>query len=70
MYVSNWTFRPAPGKFAEIIETMLANVRQVPGLVNVDTDLRLDNPQLNIIFDRADYQFYVILFDLFDFICT
>ena len=38
--------------FAQITESMLANVRQVPGLVNVDTDLRLDNPQLNIVFDR------------------
>ena len=38
--------------FAEITQQMLARVRQVPGLVNVDTDLRLDNPQLNIVFDR------------------
>ena len=39
-------------EFAQITETMVTNVRQVPDLVNVDTDLRLDNPQLNIVFDR------------------
>ena len=39
-------------EFAGVTDTMLAQVRQVPGLVNVDSDLRLDNPQVNVMFDR------------------
>ncbi|MGE0825874.1 MAG: efflux RND transporter permease subunit [Candidatus Binatia bacterium] len=38
--------------FTQVTEAMLARVRQLPDLINVDSDLRLDNPQLNIAFDR------------------
>jgi multidrug efflux pump len=38
--------------FTQVTEAILARVRQLPDLINVDTDLRLDNPQLNIVFDR------------------
>jgi multidrug efflux pump len=33
-------------------EAILARARQISGLVNVDSDLRLDNPQLDLRFDR------------------
>jgi multidrug efflux pump len=33
-------------------EAILARLRQIPGLDNVDSDLRLDNPQLDLRFDR------------------
>lgn len=39
-------------EFATVTEALLQRVRQIPGLVNVDSDLRLDNPQINIEFDR------------------
>ena len=35
-----------------VTDRILARVRDVPGLINVDTDLKLDNPQLDIEFDR------------------
>lgn len=38
--------------FAEANGAILARLREVSGLVNVDSDLRLENPQLDIIFDR------------------
>jgi multidrug efflux pump len=38
--------------FTQVTEAILARTRQLPDLINVDTDLRLDNPQLNIVFDR------------------
>ncbi len=39
-------------EFAELNETLVAQLREVPGLVNVDSDLRLENPQIEILFDR------------------
>jgi multidrug efflux pump len=39
-------------EFAQETDAILARVRQIPGLINLDSDLRLDNPQLNIVFDR------------------
>ena len=39
-------------EFTQAINTMLERVRQLPSLINVDTDLRLDNPQLDMVFDR------------------
>src|SRR3954463_10992091 len=33
-------------------DTLLARARQVPGLVNVDSDLRVNKPQLTLSFDR------------------
>lgn len=38
--------------FTEVTDAILTRARQLPDLINVDTDLRLDNPQLNIVFDR------------------
>lgn len=40
------------GEFAEVAEAVLDRVRAVPGLANVDTDLRLDDPQLDVVFHR------------------
>ncbi len=39
-------------EFSEVMGAILARARQVPGLINVDSDLRLANPQLDIVFDR------------------
>ncbi len=39
-------------EFAGLIDRVEGRVRDVPGLVNVDTDLRIENPQLDILFDR------------------
>jgi multidrug efflux pump len=39
-------------EFAAVNEAVLAGMREVPGLVNVDSDLRLENPQVDIVFDR------------------
>ncbi len=39
-------------EFTQAINTMLDRVRGLPSLINVDSDLRLNNPQLDIIFDR------------------
>jgi multidrug efflux pump len=39
-------------EFRLATEAILARVRQIPGLDNVDSDLRLDNPQLDLRFDR------------------
>ena len=38
--------------FRLVTEAILARVRQIPGLVNVDSDLRVENPQLDLRFDR------------------
>ena len=38
--------------FRLAMEAILGRVRQIPGLVNVDSDLRLDNPQLDLRFNR------------------
>jgi multidrug efflux pump len=39
-------------EFTEVTDAILGRIRQLPELINIDTDLRLDNPQLNIVFDR------------------
>ncbi len=39
-------------EFAEVNGTILGRLREMPGLVNVDSDLRVENPQLDIFFDR------------------
>jgi multidrug efflux pump len=39
-------------ELAEVSEGLVARLRQLPGLVNVDSDLRLSNPQLDVAFDR------------------
>jgi multidrug efflux pump len=33
-------------------DTLLARARMIPGLLNVDSDLRVNKPQLNVSFDR------------------
>jgi multidrug efflux pump len=33
-------------------DTLLARARKVPGLINVDSDLRVNKPQLTVSFDR------------------
>jgi multidrug efflux pump len=37
---------------AKANDTLLARARQVPGLLNVDSDLRINKPQLTVSFDR------------------
>jgi multidrug efflux pump len=39
-------------EFVPLMERVAARARQVPGLVSVDTDLRVENPQLDVIFHR------------------
>ena len=39
-------------EFTQAINTMLDHVRGLRSLINVDGDLRLDNPQLDMVFDR------------------
>ena len=39
-------------EFAEVNQAIIGAMREVPGLVNVDSDLRLENPQVEILFDR------------------
>jgi multidrug efflux pump len=39
-------------ELAEVSDGMVARLRALPGLVNVDSDLRLSNPQLDVRFDR------------------
>jgi multidrug efflux pump len=34
------------------MDTFVTRARQIPGLVNIDTDLRVNKPQLTIHFDR------------------
>ncbi|MFN8648267.1 MAG: efflux RND transporter permease subunit [Gemmatimonadales bacterium] len=34
------------------VDTLLKRARQIPGLVNVDSDLRVNKPQLTVAFDR------------------
>ena len=38
--------------FSQAMNAILARARQLPFLINVDSDLRLSNPQLDIAFDR------------------
>jgi multidrug efflux pump len=39
-------------EFTRVTEAMLQRTQQIPELINIDSDLRLDNPQLKIVFDR------------------
>jgi len=39
-------------ELAPLVQAILERAREVPGLVNVDTDLRVDNPELRVRFDR------------------
>jgi multidrug efflux pump len=39
-------------EFSAINQSILGSMRELPDLVNVDSDLRLENPQLDIRFDR------------------
>jgi multidrug efflux pump len=39
-------------ELAEVSGRVVARLRQLPGLVNADSDLRVENPQLDVIFDR------------------
>ena len=39
-------------EFGEVSRRVVDRLRRVPGLVNVDSDMRLDNPQLDIVIDR------------------
>ncbi len=36
----------------QAMDTMTQRARQIPGLVNVDTDLRVNKPELSVAFDR------------------
>ncbi len=38
--------------FSQVNDRVLARLQELPGLVNVDSDLRLENPELDIVFDR------------------
>jgi multidrug efflux pump len=39
-------------ELAEVSDALVGRLRTLPGLVNVDSDLRLSNPQLDVSFDR------------------
>ncbi len=43
---------PNFGLLAQGMDTLLKRARQMPGLVNVDTDLRVNKPELTVAFDR------------------
>ncbi|MGH7752270.1 MAG: efflux RND transporter permease subunit, partial [Gemmatimonadales bacterium] len=43
---------PDFGVLTAVMDTMIKRARRVPGLVNVDTDLRLNKPELTVTFDR------------------
>jgi multidrug efflux pump len=45
------TSRPY-GELQEMVDTLLEKVRDYPGLVDVDSDLKLNSPQLDIAVDR------------------
>ncbi|MEM1249417.1 MAG: efflux RND transporter permease subunit [Acidobacteriota bacterium] len=38
--------------FRAVVGSMLAQMREIPGLINVDSDLRFENPQLDVSIDR------------------
>jgi multidrug efflux pump len=40
------------GQLAVAMDTLIKRARQVPGLVNVDTDLRVNKPELTVSYDR------------------
>jgi multidrug efflux pump len=39
-------------EFQEVSQALLARMREIPGLMNVDSDLRFENPQVNVRIDR------------------
>jgi multidrug efflux pump len=39
-------------QFQEVTGSLLDRMRQIPGLINVDSDLRFENPQLDVRIDR------------------
>ena len=39
-------------EFQATVQNILAEVKTVPGLINVDSDLRFENPQLDVFIDR------------------
>jgi len=39
-------------QFQEVSGALLGRMREIPGLINVDSDLRLENPQLDVSIDR------------------
>jgi multidrug efflux pump len=39
-------------ELAQVSGRVVQRLRQLPGLVNADSDLRVENPQLDVIFDR------------------
>jgi multidrug efflux pump len=43
---------PDYGLLAAAMDTFTTRARQIPGLANIDTDLRVNKPQLSIHFDR------------------
>lgn len=43
---------PNFGQLTQGMDTLLKRARQIPGLVNVDTDLRVNKPELTVAFDR------------------
>lgn len=43
---------PDFGALTRGIDSLLAHARQIPGLTNIDTDLRVNKPELTVTFDR------------------
>jgi multidrug efflux pump len=39
-------------EFGAVRNALLERLREIPGLVNIDSDLELDNPQIDVVFDR------------------
>jgi multidrug efflux pump len=39
-------------EFADVVGAVLGQIGQIRGLANLDSDFRLENPMLNIVFDR------------------
>ncbi len=43
---------PEFARLGQAMDTLLTRVREIPGLVGVDTDLRINKPELRVSFDR------------------
>jgi multidrug efflux pump len=43
---------PDFGALTQAMDTMMKRARQIPGLINVDTDLQVNKPELTVSFDR------------------
>jgi multidrug efflux pump len=43
---------PDFASLTQAMDTMVKRARQIPGLINVDTDLRVNKPELTVSFDR------------------